>query len=107
MQRVKTGDTVQVIAGKDKGVVGEVLRVLPKKNRVIVERVNIVKKHQRATQAGRRQIQPGIVEYEAPIHLSNVMPICPACELPTRVSFHTTADGHKVRVCRKCDGELD
>ena len=107
MQRVKTGDTVQVIAGKDRGAMGEVLKVLPKENKVIVERVNILKKHQRATQAGNRQIQPGIVEFEGPIHLSNVMPICPSCDEPTRVGFEATGDGFKVRICRKCDGQLD
>ena len=106
MQRVKTGDTVRVIAGKDKGAEGKVLRVNPKGNRVVVERVNIMKKHQRAMQAGRRQIQPGIVEFEGEINLSNVMPICPACNQPTRVGFRVDADGRKVRICRKCDGEL-
>lgn len=106
MQRIKTGDTVQVIAGKDKGAVGKVLRVNPKKNRVVVERVNIVKKHQRAQQAGNSQTQAGIVEYEGEIDLSNVMPICPNCEKPTRIGFRDM-DGTKVRICRKCDGDLD
>ena len=68
MQRIKRGDTIEVIAGKDKGVAGEVLRVLPKQQFVVIERVNIVKKHQRPMQAGRSQIQPGIIEFEAPIH---------------------------------------
>jgi large subunit ribosomal protein L24 len=107
MQRIKVGDTVKVIAGRDKGVIGEVIRVLPKENKVAVERVNIMKKHQRAQQAGRRQIQPGIIEFEGPINLSNVMVVCPACEQPTRVGFQVDPDGYKVRVCRKCDGELD
>ncbi len=80
MQRIKKGDTVEVIAGKDKGSRGEVLRVLPKAKRVVVERVNIAKKHQRPVQAGRGQVQPGIIEFEAPIHLSNVMLVCPQCE---------------------------
>lgn len=106
MQRIKTGDTVEVIAGKDKGEVGQVLRVNLKKNRVVVERVNIVKKHQRAQQAGRQQVQAGIVEYEGEIDLSNVMPVCPNCEKPTRVGFRVM-DGTKVRICRKCDGDLD
>ncbi len=106
MQRIKTGDTVQVIAGKDKGAVGKVLRVNPKKNRVVVERVNIVKKHQRAQQAGNSQTQAGIVEYEGEISLSNIMPICPNCEKPTRIGFRDM-DGTKVRICRKCDGDLD
>jgi len=107
MQRVKTGDTVQVIAGKDKGAMGQVIRVIPRANRVVVERVNILKKHQRAQQSGNRQISPGIVEFEGPIHLSNVMPICPSCDKPTRVGFKTTDVGMKVRICRNCEGELD
>lgn len=106
MQRVKTGDRVLVIAGKDKGAQGEVLRVLPKENKVVVERVNIVKKHQRAMQAGRRQVQPGIIEYEGKIDLSNVMPICPSCDEPTRIGFRET-EGGKVRYCKKCDADLD
>lgn len=107
MQRIKRGDTVEVIAGKDKGVRGEVLRVLPKKDRVVVERVNVVKKHQRPVQAGRQQVQPGIIEFEAPIHLSNVMLICTQCEEPTRVGYRVTEDGVKVRVCRKCGADID
>jgi large subunit ribosomal protein L24 len=107
MQRVKKGDTVKVIAGKDKGVTGEVLRVLPKENRVVVERVNILKKHQRPQQTGRGQIQPGIIEFEGPIHLSNVMPICPSCNQAVRVGFRYLDDGGKVRFCRKCNSDLD
>jgi large subunit ribosomal protein L24 len=106
MQRVKSGDQVLVIAGKDKGAVGEVLRVHPKENKVVVERVNITKKHQRAQQAGRRQIQPGIVEYEGTIDLSNVMVICPSCGEASRIGFRMTDDG-KVRYCKKCDEDLD
>ncbi len=107
MQRIKSGDTVEVIAGKDKGVRGEVLRVLPKKDRVVIERVNVVKKHQRPVQAGRQQVQPGIIEFEAPIHLSNVMLICTQCDEKTRVGYRVTEDGVKVRVCRKCGADID
>ncbi len=78
MQRIKKGDTVDVIAGKDKGTRGEVLRVLPKEDRVVVERVNIAKKHQTPVQAGRGQVQPAVIEFEAPIHLSNVDADLPA-----------------------------
>ena len=106
MQRIKTGDQVLVIAGTDKGAVGRVLRVHPKENKVVVERVNITKKHQRAQQAGRRQIQPGIVEYEGKIDLSNVMLVCPSCGEASRVGFRMTEDG-KVRFCKKCDEDLD
>ncbi|MBN1203209.1 MAG: 50S ribosomal protein L24 [Anaerolineae bacterium] len=107
MQRIKRGDTVEVIAGKDKGVRGEVLRVDPKKEGVVIERVNIVKKHQRPMQAGRQQIQPGIIEFEALIHLSNVMLVCTQCDTPTRVGYRLDADGVKVRVCRKCGQDID
>jgi large subunit ribosomal protein L24 len=107
MQRIKQGDMVEVVAGKDKGVYGEVLRVLPKENRIVVERVNIVKKHQRPVQAGRQQVQPGIIEFEGPIDLSNVMLICPQCGERTRVGFRIEEDGFKVRVCRKCNEAID
>jgi large subunit ribosomal protein L24 len=107
MQRIKKGDTVLVIAGKDKGTQGEVLRVLPKADRVVVEKVNIVKKHQRPVQAGRGQMQPGRIEFEAPIHLSNVMLVCTQCGEATRVGFRVTEDDKKVRVCRKCSKDID
>jgi large subunit ribosomal protein L24 len=107
MQRIKKGDTVIVIAGKDKGMRGEVLRVLPKEDRIVIERVNIAKKHQKPVQAGRGQVQPGRIEFEAPIHLSNAMLICPQCDEATRVGFRMTEDGTKHRVCRKCDKDID
>ena len=107
MQRIKRGDTVVVIAGKDKGAEGEVLRVHPKEQRVVVERVNIVVKHQRPVQAGRGQIQPGRIEFEAPFDWSNVMLVCPQCGEATRVGFRTTDDGEKVRFCKKCDEIID
>jgi len=107
MQRIKKGDNVIVIAGKDKGIEGEVLRVIPKQNRVVVERVNIVKKHQRPVQAGRQQVQPGRIEFEAPIHLSNVMLICNQCNEPTRVGYRVSENSEKVRVCRKCGQDID
>lgn len=107
MQRIKKGDTVEVIAGSDKDTRGEVLRVIPKQDGVVVERVNIARKHQRPVQAGRGQVQPGIIEFEAPIHLSNVMLVCPQCEKATRVGFRVNEDSVKVRVCRKCGQDID
>ena len=107
MQRIKKGDTVEVIAGKDVGMTGEVLRVLPKEDRVVVAKINIAKKHQRPMQAGRQQIQPGIIEFEAPLHISNVMLVCTQCSERTRVSFRVNEDGDKVRVCRKCGADID
>ncbi|HEY67886.1 MAG: 50S ribosomal protein L24 [Chloroflexi bacterium] len=105
--RIKQGDTVEVISGEDRGIRGTVQRVLPKKNRVVVSGVNIVKKHQRPIRAGRGQVQPGIIEFEAPIHLSNVMLVCPRCNQRTRVGFAWQEDGRKVRVCKRCGEAID
>jgi len=107
MQRIKKGDTVEVIAGKSIGQHGEVLRVLPKDDRVIVAHVAVVKKHQRQRQAGNQAVQPGIIEFEAPIHLSNVQLICTQCSNPTRVNFRINEEGRKVRVCKKCGQDID
>ncbi|MDK2864136.1 MAG: large subunit ribosomal protein [Thermotogota bacterium] len=99
--KVKKGDLVKVIAGKDKGKEGKVLRVIPKENKVIVENVHIVKRHQRPTQRIR---EGGIIEREAPIHASNVMVICPSCNKPTRIGYRFMEE-KKVRFCKKC-GEI-
>jgi large subunit ribosomal protein L24 len=107
MQRIKKGDTVEVIAGKDIGTRGEVLRVIPRDNRVVVGQVNIARKHQRPMQAGRQQVQPGIIEFEAPLHMSNIMLVCTQCNRPTRVGFRINEDDQKVRVCRKCGADID
>lgn len=107
MQRVKKGDTVEVIAGKDKGERGEVAAVYPKEDRVVVEGVNILKKHQKARQAGRQQVQAQIVEFEGAIHLSNVMVVCKSCNQATRVGYRVRDDGMKVRVCRKCNADIE
>jgi len=101
---VRRGDTVAVLAGKERGKRGKVLAVLRDKNRVLVEHVNMVKKHQRPTQKLR---QGGIIEREGPIHLSNVMVVCGKCARPARTSTKTFADGHKVRVCRRCGEAID
>ncbi|MBN1966141.1 MAG: 50S ribosomal protein L24 [Anaerolineae bacterium] len=107
MQRIQKGDTVEITAGKDVGRRGEVLRVLPKQDRVVVAQVNIVKKHQRPMQAGRGQVQPGIIEFEAPLHLSNVMLVCSQCDQRTRVGIRVNEDGARVRVCKKCGADID
>jgi large subunit ribosomal protein L24 len=106
MQRIKKGDTVEVIAGKDLGERGEVLGVYPKKDRVVVQGVNVLKRHRKARQAGNRQVPAQIVEFEGPIHLSNVMVICSSCGKRTRVGFRMRDDG-KTRFCKKCDADLD
>jgi large subunit ribosomal protein L24 len=107
MQRIKKGDTVKVLAGKNVGQTGEVLQVLPKENRVIVAQVNVVKKHQKQRQAGNQAVQAGIIEFEAPIDLSNVQIICTQCKQPTRVNFRLNEENHKVRVCKKCGQDID
>jgi large subunit ribosomal protein L24 len=109
MQRIKKGDTVAVIAGKDKGVQGEVVSVLPKMDRVVVNGVNIVKRHQKARPGANGQtIQAQIVEREAALQLSNVMLVCNTCKQATRVGYRIReADGFKVRVCKKCNADIE
>jgi large subunit ribosomal protein L24 len=101
---VKKGDRVKVIAGKDKGKEGEILRALPAKGRVVVEKVNVVKKAMRPTQ---QNPQGGITSLEAPINASNVMLVCPSCKQPTRVGHRFKEDGKKVRTCKKCGKDID
>ncbi len=108
MQRVKQGDTVEVIAGKDKGLRGEVVRVLRKKDRVIVNGINIMKRHQKERPApGGQRIPAQIVEFEAPLHLSNVMLVCDSCDERTRVGYRFADDGFKTRYCKKCDSSIE
>ena len=107
MQRVKQGDTVEVVAGKDKGLRGEVVRVLVKKDRVIVNGVNIMKRHRKARPApGGQQIPAQIIEFEAPMHLSNVMVVCGSCDERTRVGYRRGDDGIKSRFCKKCGSDI-
>ena len=98
---IKKNDQVQVIAGRDKGKVGRVLEVEPGKRRLYVEHVNMIKRHTRPNPT--RQIRGGILEKEGPIHVSNVMLICPGCGKHTRVGHSKLPDGKRVRVCRRCD----
>ncbi len=102
--RIKKDDNVVVIAGKEKGKKGRVLAVIPKKQRVIVEKVNIIKRHMRPSQ---KYTQGGIIEKEGPIHISNVMLICPRCDTPTRIGNKILEDGRKLRVCKKCKEVID
>jgi large subunit ribosomal protein L24 len=101
---VKRGDTVMVIAGKERGKRGKVLLVLPGKGRVIVEKVNMIKRHQRPTQKLR---QGGIIEREGTLNLANVMVVCTKCDRPSRTGVQILADGRKVRVCRRCREVID
>lgn len=105
--RIKKGDTIEVISGEERDLRGTVQRVLPKEERIVVSGVNIVKKHQRPVRAGRREVRAGIIEFEAPIHVSNVMLVCPRCDQRTRVGFIWREDGRKVRVCKKCGEVID
>ena len=102
---LRKNDVVQVIAGKDAGKQGKVLKVIREKNRVIVQGVGFTKKHTRPNP--QRNIKGGIAEREAPIHASNVMIVCGECGKRTRIGHKILGDGRKVRACRRCEGVLD
>jgi large subunit ribosomal protein L24 len=102
--KIRRNDVVLIIAGKDRGKKGKVRLAFPGKEHVIVEGVNMIKKHARARGAAR---QAGIIEREAPIHVSNVMLVCNKCNRPTRVGFRFLEDGRKVRICRSCREVID
>lgn len=101
---VKKGDNVVILAGKDKGKKGKVLQVAPDKGRVIVERINVVKKHSKPNNKVR---QGGIVDMEAPIAVSNVMLVCGKCGQPTRIGKKVLENGAKNRICKKCGADID
>jgi large subunit ribosomal protein L24 len=101
---VRKGDTVVVIAGKDRGKSGKVLQVSRENFRVRVEKINIIKRHTKPNQQNR---QGGILEREAPIHLSNVMLYCAACQKPVRVGSKAMADGTRTRICKKCGQPIE
>ncbi len=101
---IRKNDSVIVIAGKDRGKTGKILRVLRDKDKVLIERMNMIKRHSRP----RGPQQPGgILEKEAPIHISNVMIMCDKCNAPVRIGRKILADGEKIRVCRRCGEALD
>lgn len=103
--RLKKNDKVKVITGKDSGKIGKVLKVVTKSNRILVENVNFVKRHSKPSAANR---QGGIIEKEAPIHISNVMLMCNKCLAPVRIKMTVLEqDGKKKRVCRKCGEMID
>jgi large subunit ribosomal protein L24 len=102
-KRLKKGDTVKVIAGKEKGKSGKILSTIPAKQRVVVEKINLIKKHQRPDAKGKG----GIVEKEGPIHVSNVMYLCDKCGSGVRIGYKILDDGKKARVCAKCHETLD
>lgn len=100
--KLKTGDTVKIISGKDKGIESKIARVIPGKNRVIVEGVATAKRHQRPQ---GQTMQGGIIDKDMPIDASNVMIVCPDCG-PTKIGAHRDDEGRKLRVCRNCGRDL-
>jgi large subunit ribosomal protein L24 len=102
--KLKKDDKVKITTGKDKGKIGKVLKVDRKKERVLIENVNIIKRHQRPSAQNR---QGGIIETEAPLNWSNVMLMCNKCVKPVRIKMQQLDDGKKVRVCRKCNEQID
>ena len=102
--RIRKNDNVMVIAGRERGKSGKVLRVIPDKDRALVERLNMVKRH---TKARGPQTPQGIVEKEAPLHISNLMIVCDRCNAPVRMGKRILDDGRHVRVCRRCGEQLD
>ena len=102
--KIRKNDNILVINGKDRGKKGKVRFAYPKNERILVEGINFIKRHTRA----RRQVrQAGIIEREAPIHVSNVMLLCSKCNHPARVGFRFLEDGRKVRICRVCNEVID
>ncbi|MBU0973809.1 MAG: 50S ribosomal protein L24 [Proteobacteria bacterium] len=102
--RIKKDDKVKVLTGKDKGKIGKVLKVVKKTNRVVVENINVVKVHQRPTQANP---QGGIVDKTMPMNVSNLMVMCNSCVKPTRIGIKQLEDGKRVRICKKCSQQID
>jgi large subunit ribosomal protein L24 len=103
---IHKGDTVQVITGKDRGLKGKVLTAFPKDERVLVEGANRVKKHTKVTTTGRGAQTGGIIVQEAPLHVSNVMVVCPSCGKPSRIGHRQDENGRNVRTCRRCGGDV-
>jgi large subunit ribosomal protein L24 len=101
---IKKDDTVVVMTGKEKGKKGRVLTVNPSKDSLLIEKINMIKKHMKPT---RKYTQGGIIEKEAPIQISNVMLVCPKCAKPTRIGNSVLQDGRKLRMCKKCREVID
>ncbi len=104
MGKIKRGDRVQVLTGKDRGKQGKVLKRFTKDGKLVVEGVNMVKRHTRPSQSNQ---QGGIISKEAPIEVSNVATVCGSCDKPTRIGIRYDDKGAKIRVCRKCGADLE
>ena len=102
---IRKNDNVVVTTGKDRGKRGRVMRIVAEKNRVIVEGVNLIKRHTKPNPG--KNIKGGVVQREASLHASNVQLVCPECGAKTRIGHRVLADGRKVRICRKCEGVVD
>ncbi|MBI4686109.1 MAG: 50S ribosomal protein L24 [Nitrospirae bacterium] len=101
---IKKGDTVEVITGKERGKKGRVLSVMSSKSTMIVEKVNVIKRHMKPS---KKYAQGGIIEKEAPVQISNVMLVCPRCNKPTRIGTTIFSDNKKSRICKKCRETID
>ena len=106
--KIRKGDTVEIISGRfeDKGRRGEVINVLPKVDRVVVQGVNLRTKHQAQVQTQGRTINPGLIKFEGPMHISNVMLVCPKCDQPTRIAVQRDENGVH-RICKKCQAIIE
>ena len=102
--KIKKDDKVKVLTGKDKGKIGKVLKVVKKTNRAVVENINVVKTHQKPSQANP---QGGIVNKNMPMNVSNLMVMCNSCIKPTRIAMKQLEDGKRVRICKKCNQQID
>ena len=102
---IRKNDNVLVITGKNRGTQGRVLRVDPVKNRLVVEGVNMIKRHTKPNP--QKNVKGGVIEREASVHASNVQLVCPECGVQTRIGHKILGDGRKVRICRKCEGVVD
>ncbi len=106
--KIRKGDTVEIISGRfeDKGRRGEVINVIPKTSRVVVQGMNLRTKHQAQVQTQGRTINPGLIKFESPMHISNVMLVCPKCDQPTRIAVQRDEEGAH-RVCKKCEAIIE
>ena len=107
--KIRKGDLVELISGRrdERGKRGEVIRVSPEENRVVVQGINLHTKHQRETQSQGRTLAPGKIRFEAPVHMSNVMLVCPKCNKPTRVALQREENGKTQRICKQCNALID
>ena len=103
---VRKGDKVRVISGKDRGLEGRVIQALPTRDKVLVEGANRVKKHTKVTSTQRGAKSGGIVTQEAPVHISNVMVVCPSCDKPSRIGHRRDEAGRSMRICRRCGADI-